>query len=119
MVELIEYAVAFMASTLLIGGSVVIYDSFTSYEAGLQLRGTFSVVAGVAESALLNGSARSTVLLPESIIGCDGGTFYVRIGSETMSQTIPAGCDFQARISAGTHLLSFNSSSGELELAAR
>jgi hypothetical protein len=119
MVELVEYAVAFMASTLLVGGSVVVYNSFTSYEAGLQLRGTFSAVAGVAESALLNGSARSTVPLPETTIGCEGGTFYVSVGSGTISQTIAAGCDFQARVTAGTHLLSFSTSAGKLELEVR
>jgi len=119
MAELIEYAVALMASTLLVGGSVVVYNSFMSYEAGLQLRGTFSVVAGVAENALLNGSAKSTVLLPESTIGCDGGTFYVSLGSGTISQTIAAGCDFQARVNPGAHLLSFSTSSGKLELAVR
>jgi uncharacterized membrane protein HdeD (DUF308 family) len=119
MVELVEYAVAFMASTLLVGGSVVIYNSFVSYTAGLQLRGTFSVVAGVAESALLNGSARLTVPLPESTIGCEAGTFYVSVGSDTVSQTIAAGCHFQVGVSAGTHLLSFSTTSGKLELAVR
>jgi len=119
MVELVEYAVAFMVSTLLVGGSVIVYDSFTSYEAGLQLRGTFSEVVGVAESALLNGSAESMVPLPESTIGCDGGTFYVSVGSSAISQTIAAGCDFQARVSAGTHLILFSASSGKLDLAVR
>ena len=119
MVELIEYAVAFMVSTLLVGGSVVVYNSFISYEAGLQLRGTFSVVAGIAENALLNGSAKSTVILPESTIGCDGGTFYVSVGSGTISQTIVDGCDFQASVTPGAHLLSFSTSSGKLELAVR
>jgi len=119
MVELVEYAVAFMASALLVGGSVVVYNSFTSYEVELQLKGTFSEVAGVAQSALLNGSARSTVLLPDSTIGCERGTFYVSAGAGTISQTIPAGCDFQAKVSAGTHLLTFNASSGMLVLAVR
>jgi len=119
MVELVEYAVAFMASTLLVGGSVVLYNSFTSYEVGLQLRGTLSAVAGVAQSALLNGNARSTVLLPESTIGCEQGTLSVSVGSGTISQAIAAGCDFQARVSAGTHLLTFNATSGTLELAVR
>jgi len=119
MVELVEYAVAFAASMLLVGGSVVVYDSFTTYETGLQLRGTFSAVADVAESALQNGTARSTVLLPESTIGCEQGTFYVSVGSGTISQTIAAGCDFVARVSAGEHLLSFNATAGKLELAVR
>jgi len=119
MAELVEYTIAIMVSMFLVGGSIAVYDSFTSYEAGLQLRGTFSAIAAVAESALGNGSARLAVPLPESTIGCEGGTFYVSDGSGTVSQSIPAGCDFQARISAGTHQLSFSSASGELELVVR
>jgi hypothetical protein len=119
MVELVEYAIAFMASMLLVGGSVAVYNSFTSYEAELQLKGTFSVIAGGVESALLNGNAKLTVPLPESTIGCDAGTFYVSVGSGTISQSIAAGCNFQTRVSAGTHLLSFTTTSGKLELAVR
>jgi len=119
MVELIEYAIALMASALLVGGSVAVYNSFISYEAELQLRGTFSVVAGGADSALLNGSAKLTVPLPESTIGCEAGTFYVSVGSGTISQSIAAGCDFQTRVSAGTHLLTFSTSSGNLELVVK
>ncbi|HYA55556.1 MAG TPA: hypothetical protein VED22_02040 [Nitrososphaerales archaeon] len=119
MVELVEYAVAFMVSALLVGGSVVLYNSFASYEAGLQLRGTFSVVAGVADSALLNGSAATTIPLPASTIGCEGGTFYVSEGSETISQTIGSGCNFLATVSAGTHVLSFSTTSGRLEMVVK
>jgi hypothetical protein len=119
MVELLEYAVAFMASTLLVGGSVGVYYSFTSYEAGLQLRGAFSAVAGAAQSALLNGSASLTVPLPESTIGCEAGTFYISAGSGTVSQPIGAGCDFQAKVGAGTHTLSFTTSSGMLGLVVK
>ena len=119
MVELVEYAVVFMVSMLLVAGSVVVYNSFTSYEDELQLRGTFSVVAGIAQGALLNGSAKSTVPLPDSTIGCEAGTFYVSVGSDTISQTIPAACDFRTSVSAGTHLLSFSTTSGKLELEVR
>jgi hypothetical protein len=117
MVELTEYALAFMASTLLVTGSVVIYNSFTSYESGLQLRGALAAVAGVAESALQNGSARSMLPLPASTIGCERGTLYVSVGSGSISQGIDAGCDFRVTIGAGTHLVSFNVQSGQLDLA--
>jgi len=119
LVELVEYAIAFMVSMFLVGGSVAIYDNFTSYEAGLQLRGTFSAVAAVAENALENGSAKLAVPLPDSTIGCEGGIFYVSDASGTVSQSIPVGCDFQSRISAGTHQLSFSTSSGDLVMVVR
>jgi hypothetical protein len=114
MVELTEYALAVMVSTLIVAGSAVVYNTFTSYEAALQLRGAFSAVAGVANAALVNGSAASTLHLPESTVGCEGGTLYLSEGSETMSQSIAGGCDFTAKISAGTHLLSFRTASGQL-----
>jgi hypothetical protein len=116
MVELVEYAIAVMASTFLVTGSVVVYNSFTSYEAGLQLRGAFSAVVDVVDGALVNGSASSTLPLPESTIGCEGNTLYVSVGSGAISQGIAAKCDFQARISAGTHLVSFRSASGQLDV---
>lgn len=116
MTELVEYALAIMASTLLVTGSVVVYDSFTSYESGLQLRGAFTAVAEAANGALVNGSAASTLSLPESTIGCEGGTLYVSVGSGAISQGISAECDFQARVQAGTHLVSFKAASGQLDL---
>ena len=116
MVELVEYALAFLASTFLITGSVVVYNSFTSYEAGLQLRGAFSAVTEVADAALANGSALSALPLPSSTIGCEGGTLYVSVGSGTLSQGIAAECDFTAKVSAGTHLVSFTDASGQLGL---
>ena len=116
MVELLEYALTVMASALLMTGSVVVYNSFTSYEAGLQLRGTFSAVEDVAASAIANGSAASTLPLPASTIGCEGNTLYVSVGLATMSQGIAAECGFRTRIPDGTHLVSFRTTAGRLDL---
>jgi len=117
MAELVEYALAIMASTLLMTGSVFVYNSFTSYETELQLRGTFAAVVNVADAALVNGSAVSTLTLPEATVGCQGSTLHLGVGSGEISQGIPAKCDFQARISAGTHLVSFRATSGRLDLS--
>ncbi len=117
MVELVEYALAVMASTLLISGSVAVYSSFTAYEEGLQLRGTFNAVAGVAGAAIENGSATSRLLLPDSTIGCQGGNLYVTLGSETISQNVAAACSFQTGVASGTHRVSFSEASGQLRMA--
>jgi len=116
MAEIVEYVLAVMASTLLLTGSVFVYNSFASYESALQLRGAFSAVAQVVDGALVNGRATSALPLPESTIGCEESTFYVSVGAGAISQAIPAQCDFQARISAGTHLVSFTTVSGQLNI---
>jgi uncharacterized protein (UPF0333 family) len=117
MVELVEYALVVMASTLLVAGSAVVYSSFESYEQGLQLRGTFSDVAGVVETALQNGSATSTLSMPASVIGCEQGNLYVSVGPGSISQEIPARCEFVVSVGAGTHIVSFRTVSGQLALA--
>lgn len=114
MVELLEYALAVMVSTLLVAGSVAVYESFTSYEEDLQLEGTLATVSGIAEAALSNGSARAAVSLPASTIGCEGNTLYVGIGAASMSQGIGVRCDFQVDVTAGVHVLSFTAKSGQL-----
>jgi hypothetical protein len=116
MVELVEYALAVMASTLLIAGSVAVYGSFESYEQGLQLKGTFSDVTGIVESALQNGSASSTLSVPASVIGCERGSLYVSVGPGSISQDIPARCEFKVTVGAGNHVFSFKMMSGQLAL---
>jgi len=114
--ELIEYALAVMASMLVVAGSVVLYNSFASYESGLQLRETFSTVSGLVDRALQNGTERATLALPTSTIGCEEGTLYIRIGSEGISQSISAACNFQASVASGSYSVDFRTDSGRLEL---
>lgn len=119
MVELLEYALVVMASTLLVAGSVVVYDGFTAFESGLSLRATFDGVSGLAAEAMANGSATATMTVPSSTIGCHGGTLDVAAGGSALEESIPLGCAFAVPVSAGVHTLEFRDVSSQLELSVK
>ncbi len=117
MTEIIEYSLVIMVSTLFVGGSVVAYASFSSFESGLQLRATFTAVSGLAARALDNGSSEATLVLPDSTIMCVGNSLSVSSGTSTEGQTVAASCDFYFRVNAGSHVLHFTELSSRLVLS--
>jgi len=107
MTELVEYCLVVMASTLFVTGSVAVYDSFSSFESGLQLRATFADVSGLASQAILGGRASAALVLPTSTFGCTGGSLSVTIGSGSITQRFPAACNFDLTVDAGPHTIAF------------
>lgn len=117
MTELVEYCLVVMASTLFVTGSIAVYNSFSTFESGLQLRATFAAISGLASQALQGGRANSTLVLPASTIGCDRGSLTVTIGSGSIAQRLPANCNFALNLSAGPHSLAFLSEHHELNIS--
>ena len=116
MVELLEYAVVVMVSTLFVAGSALVYGGFTSFESGLSLRTAFRGVSELALDAIANGSATRTMSTPASVIACQGGTLSMKVGGSALNETIPAGCAFVVSVPAGVHTLVFRDPSSGLEL---
>lgn len=117
MTEIVEYSLVVMVSTLFVGGSVVAYNSFSSFESGLQLRATFAAVSSLATQAIENGSSRASITLPDSAISCHGGSLSVTSGTATEGQDVPASCDFYVRVGGGPHIIRFREVSSQLELS--
>ncbi len=114
MAELLEYSIAVMVSTLFVVASVVVYNSFTSFESGLQLRSAFQSLSGLVSQALEDGSAKATIAVPGSTMTCVGGTLELGTGASIMTQELPIGCDFSVGVPAGTHTFAFSVADGLL-----
>ncbi len=117
MAELLEYSIAVMVSTLFVVASVTVYSSFTSFEAGLQLRAAFQSLSGLASQALEDGSAKATISVPGSTLTCVGGTLELSTGGSTMTQKLPVGCDFSVGVPAGTRTFAFSVADGLLHVS--
>jgi hypothetical protein len=107
MVELIEYALAVMASTLFVAGSVLVYGAYSSFESGLSLHAGFDAISGLALKAEGGGIARATMSLPSSTISCEHGALSFSVGSASQTVSLPVDFSFSMKVSAGLHTLIF------------
>jgi len=107
MAELVEYSLVVLVSTLFIAGSVVVYNSYSSFESDLELRATFAAVSSLASQAAENGSSMAELSMPATTIGCEGNSLIVTLGSKTLGQNLTTKCDFMLNIPSGVHKLLF------------
>ncbi|HUH82342.1 MAG TPA: hypothetical protein VLX33_00515 [Nitrososphaerales archaeon] len=117
MVELVEYALVVMVSTLFVGGSVLVYGEFTTFESGISLRAAFDGVSALASKAIVNGSATATLPVPSSTITCQGQTLSMTVGGSSLDEVLPLGCSFAVSVPAGVHTLKFCNDSSRLDLS--
>jgi len=119
MAEVVEYSLVVLVSSLFVAGSVVVYNSFTSFESDLQLKATFAAVSNLASQAVVNGSAMERLSMPASTIACLGSSMTVSLGSQGLSQSLPVTCDFDLGVSSGVHTLMFRAVGARLNLSVR
>lgn len=117
MVELLEYALVVMVSTLFVAGSVTVYGEFATFESGLSLHATFDGVSGLVSEAIANGTATATLAVPSATITCQGGRLGITAGGSSLEESIPLGCAFDVSITGGVHTLEFLDRSSQLELS--
>ena len=117
MVEVLEYALTVLVSSLLVSGSVVVYDSFATYQSQLQLKAAWTAVSALASKAVAEGSSQGTLVAPSSTIACVGGTLNLTLGASNQARTLPVTCSFRLNLTAGTHVLSFTDRSSSLNLS--
>ena len=117
MVEIVEYTLVVMVSTLFVAGSLLVYGGFTQFESGLSLHAAFGGVSGLVSKAIADGSAAATIPMPSSTLTCQGGTLCMRVGGSAINESIPLGCDFAVSVSACVHTLEFRDDSSQLELS--
>ncbi len=115
--EILEYSLVFLVSSIFISGSAAAYANFSAMQADLRLRATFAEVSTLAGEALDTGSSRGTVDLPGAVIACRDGTLSVSSGPTVMEQSIPGSCDFEVRLSSGSHQVAFSGSYSGLSLS--
>ena len=117
MTEVVEYSLVVLVSALFISGSVVTYDSFSSFASGVQLRAAASTLGGLALEAMANGTATASVTIPSSVVRCGGGVLTVSSDGMSEGQNLAANCDFSVTIQGGAHRVRFSYSESLLSMA--
>jgi uncharacterized protein (UPF0333 family) len=116
MSEVVEYSLVVMVSLLFVAGSVVTYNSFSSFASGIQVRLTSSAVERLASEAIANGTSSATVAVPQSDIRCAGGVLTVSADGVSQGQALGAACNFSVSLTGGAHRLVFRYSSSQLSM---
>jgi len=114
LVEITEYTLAVLVSTLLIGGSAVAYATFARLENSSEVDASLAALVGLANDAVANGHSSATLLLPTSTLSCSHGALTMLSGNDTVSSPIGGSCEFVASISGGVHTVGFDSRSSGL-----
>ncbi len=114
MVELLEYSLVVLVSSMMIGFSVVATGSFTTFSRTLDDRAAFSALTAAALDAIEQGSASASVSLASATLSCSSGTFSISSPYYSASASLPSGCDFTFGRLDGSYTFSFTASSGQL-----
>lgn len=116
MVEVLEYALVILTSTLVIGFSFSTYSAYTTSITSAGERATYSSVVDLAYAAIEQGSSAANLTLESSSVTCAGGRLVFTSPAYSASSTLPAACDFDYPRLSGPHQLSFAFNAGVLTL---
>ncbi|MDG6902205.1 MAG: hypothetical protein JRM80_09630 [Nitrososphaerota archaeon] len=116
MVELLEYTMVLLVSTLFVAGSAETYSIFSGYYSGLEFRAASSSVFSLATEALAGGSAAGSVSVPRSTVSCSGGVLTFASGGTSRTEATGESCDFSLDVQAGVRAFDFAFTAGRLTL---
>ena len=114
MVEITEYTIVVFVSALFALASVSVYASFSQFESSAQTDSSFSSIVALAVGAVTNGSARESLLLPDSTLSCMGGTLDLKTSTADLRADVGEACDFSLPIDQGSRSVSFSSNGSTL-----
>jgi hypothetical protein len=112
--EVLEYALVFLASTLVVSFSVGFYASYSSVVATAEDRAVFSSLVTVAMSSIEHGGSSVTISLSDATVACHGGVLSFTTRSYSAKASLPADCSFLDANITGTHTLTFSTSAGSV-----
>jgi len=114
--EILEYALVFLTSVLVVTFSFGVYSSYAGALAEAQYRAGFSSLTTVAMASIEHGDSSITLSLKNVTLSCHDGYFSFAAPSFSASTTLPAACDFAYVEVSGTHTFAFSSSGGSVDL---
>jgi len=116
-VEVLEYSMVFLASSMLVGFSIAAASSFGAVSSGVEDRAIFSSLTATAWEAVEHGNASIALTVTNSSVSCEGGRLSLSSSNFSEATGLPVGCDFGYSKLGGRHLFAFTSVGGWLELA--
>jgi len=117
MVEILEYSLVFLASSLLVGFSIAAASSFQGASRSIEERAAGSTLAATAWEAVEHGSSSVTLELENSSVYCAAGELTFSSPGYFSSTSLPVGCGFAFPGLDGERVFNFTSTGGRLELA--
>jgi len=117
MVELLEYSLVFLVSSMMVGFSIAAASSFQGSSRGIEERAAFSGVAAAAWEAVEHGNSSVTIMLSNSSVSCAGGELNFSSPVYSAGTDLPVGCGFGFPGLDGQRTFRFTSTGGWLELS--
>jgi len=116
MVEVLEYSLVFLASSMLVGFSIAAASSFQGASREIEDRAAFTSLAATAWEAVEHGNSSVTLVLANSSVYCASGELTFSSPDYSAVANLPAGCGFGYRGLDGQQVFNFTSADGWLEL---
>ena len=119
MVEVLEYSIVFLASSLMVGFSVATASSFQATSFGIEDNAALSGLTAAAWGAVEHGNSSVVLGVVNSTVSCSGGVLSLSSKFYTGDARVPFGCGFAYPGLDGRHSFMFSAEHGVLELEVR
>ena len=119
MVEVLEYALVVVASSILMFFSVSVYSGLATEFGPAADQATFASVVALANAATEHGSASATFLFSGAKLWCTSGVLTFATERYSQNSSLPVGCSFGPVDLSGDRRVTFDSSGGLLTLQVR
>jgi hypothetical protein len=116
MVEVLEYALVILASTMLAGFALAGASTYSGAVRAMEDRAALSGLSSAAMAAVEHGSAGVSLPLSNSTVGCSGGRLTLTSMYYSGSTLLPEGCGFRFSGLDGVKTFVFTSRGGEVGL---
>jgi len=116
LVEVLEYALVVLASSILMFFSVGVYSGLASALGPAADEATFASVVALANGAIEHGSASARLDFGNASIACSSGTLTFATADYSQNSSLPVGCSFPPQRVDGVVQLTFEYSAGLLTL---
>jgi hypothetical protein len=119
LVEVLEYALVVVASSLLAFFSVGVYSGLASALGPASDEAAFASVVSLASAAVEHGSASATLTFSDAVIGCSAGVLTLSSGKYSQNSTLPTECSIPQIGLSGQRQLTFSFSGTLLTLQVK
>ena len=110
MVEVLEYALVVLASSILMFFSVGVYSGLASALGPATDEATFASVVALANGAIEHGSASARLYFDNASIGCNSGTLTFATAKYSQNSSLTVNCSFPPQEVNGATQLTFECS---------
>ncbi len=116
MTEILEYALVFATSTIVVAFSLGFYSSYSNTITYSEERATFASVVTVAVTSIEHGGANVTLDFNQATLSCSGDELFFVSPSYSSSFALPAGCDIPSEALTGIHTLVFSTRADQMQV---